>query len=308
MSPKINKAQTVHDYIVKNLEKLINSKKPYNELFNDFNKVSKIKVSESLFYNVFNKVLNDNNLTRERPKKNRKRNQKNNNNKQQLNNDSEQSNEYNTESEQIEEQQAQTESEQSEDNNKLRTVSPEEAAALLDSSSSSSESFKDNEEESEEDETESEEDENKPLYSNVHITPDGNYEKFLRERGHKTLGIFDEILTRTNIIIDVSKRFKIHEKLYAPVVLFVSKGIPLTNEEYNIKANEEYNKTIKTDLINVVRIPFIDYSHKYYVYYYPHYFVNYFSPFIDSCYRRDKLIIHNLHYKKSEDVIPISYL
>ena len=295
MCAKVSKAQTVYDYIVKNIETLINSKKSYNELFNDFNKVSKIKVSESLFYNVFNKVLNDKNLTRERPKKNKKRNQKNNNNKQQSNNDSEQSNDYNTESEQSEEQH---------DNNKLRPVSPEEATALLDSSSSSSESFKDNEEESEEDE----EDENKPLYSNVHITPDGDYEKFLRERGHKTLGIFDEILTRTNIIIDVSKRFKIHEKLYAPVVLFISKGIPLTNEEYNIKANEEYNKTIKTNLINVVRIPFIDYSHKYYVCYPPYCFVNYFSPFIDSCYRRDKLIWHNLHYKKSEDVIPISYL
>lgn len=307
MSPKINKAQTVHDYVVNNLEMLINSKKPYNELFNDFNKVSKIKVSESLFYNVFNKVLNDKNLTRERPKKNRKRNQKNNNNKQQLNNDSEQSNEYNTESEQIEEQQAQTDAEQSEDNNKPRPVSTEEAAALLDSSS---ESFKDNEEqseESEENETENE-DENKPLYSNVHITPDGNYEKFLRERGHKTLGIFDEILPRTIIIIDVSKRFKIHEKLYAPVVLFISKGIPLTNEVYNLKANEEYNKNIKSDLINVVRIPYIDYSHKFYNFYPPHCFVNDFLPFIDSCYRKDKLILHNLHYKKSEDVIPISYL
>ncbi len=293
MSPKISKAKTVHDYIVKNLETLIDSEKPYNELFNDFNNVSEIKVSESLFYNVFNKVLNDNNLTRERPKKNRKRNQKNNNNKQESINDSEQSNEYNTESE------------QSEDNNKLRPVSPEEAAALLDSSS---ESFKDNEEESEESETESEEDENKKLYSNVHITPDGNYEKFLRERGHKTLGIFDEILPRTIIIIDVSKRFKIHEKLYAPVVLFVSKGIPLTNEEYNIKANEEYNKTIKTNLINVVRIPYIDYSHKFYNYFPPHCFVNDFLPFIDSYLARDKLILHNLHYNKSKDVIPIFYL
>lgn len=296
MCAKVSKAQTVYDYIVKNLETLINSKKSYNELFNDFNKVSKIKVSESLFYNVFNKVLNDKNLTRERPKKNKKRNQKNNNNKQQVNNDSEQSNDYNTESE------------QSEDNNKLRPVSPEEAAALLDSSSSSSESFNDNEEESEEDETESEEDENKTLYSNVHITPDGNYEKFLRERGHKTLGIFDEILPRTIIIIDVSKRFKIHEKLYAPVVLFISKGIPLTNEEYNNKANEEYNKTIKTNLINVVRIPYIDYSHKFYNYFPPHCFVNDFLPFIDSYLAKDKLILHNLHYKKSEDVIPISYL
>ena len=296
MCAKINKAQTVYDYIVKNIETLIDSKKTYNELFNDFNKVSKIKVSESLFYNAFNKVLNDKNLTRERPKKNKKRNQKNNNNKQQVNNDSEQSNDYNTESE------------KSEDNNKLRPVSPEEAAALLDSSSSSSESFNDYEEESEEDETESEEDENKPLYSNVHITPDGNYEKFLRERGHKTLGIFDEILPRTIIIIDVSKRFKIHEKLYAPVVLFISKGIPLTNEVYNLKANEKYNKNIKTDLINVVRIPFIDYSHKFYNFYPPHCFVNDFLPFIDSCYRRDKLILHNLHYKKSEDVIQISYL
>lgn len=299
MCAKISKAQTVYDYIVKNLETLIDSKKSYNELFNDFNKVSKIKVSVSLFYNVFNKVLNDKNLTRERPKKNKKRNQKNNKNKQQSNNDSEQSNDYNTESE------------QNEDNNKLRPVSPEEAAALLDSSSSSSESFKDNEEESEEDETENEEDEddeNKPLYSNVHITPDGNYEKFLRERGHKTLGIFDEILPRTTLIIDVSKRFKIHEKLYAPVVLFISKGIPLTNEEYNLKANEEYNKNIKTNLINVIRIPFIEYSHKFYNVYPPHCFVNYFLPFIDSYYRKDKLILHNLHYKKSEDVIPIYYL
>lgn len=305
MCAKINKAQKVYDYIVKNIETLIDSKKSYNELFNDFIKISKIKVSQSLFYNVFNKVLNDKNLTRERPKKNKKRNQKNNNKKQQLNNDSEQSNDYNTESE------------QSEDNNKLRPVSPEEAAALLDSSSSSSESFKDNEEESEEDETaptdaeqseESEDDENKPLYSNVHITPDGNYEKFLRERGHKTLGIFDEILPRTTLIIDVSKRFKIHEKLYAPVVLFISKGIPLTNEEYNLKANEEYNKTIKTNLINVIRIPFIEYSHKFYNVYPPHCFVNYFLPFIDSCYRKDKLILHNLHYKKSEDVIPIYYI
>lgn len=295
MCSKVSKAQTVYDYIVKNIETLIDSKKTYNELFNDFNNVSKIKVSESLFYNVFNKVLNDKNLTRERPKKNKKRNQKNNNNNKQSNNDSEQSNDYNTESE------------QSEDNNKLRPVSLEEAAALLDSSSSSSESFKDNEEESEEDETESE-DENKPLYSNVHITPDGNYEKFLRERGHKTLGIFDEILPRTIIIIDVSKRFKIHEKLYAPVVLFISKGIPLTNEEYNLKANEEYNKTIKTNLINVIRIPFIEYSHKFYNVYPPHCFVNYFLPFIESCYRRDKLILHNLHYKKSEDVIPIYYI
>lgn len=295
MSPKINKAQTVYDYIVKNLENLINSKKSYNELFNDFNNVSKIKVSESLFYNVFNKVLKDKNLTRERPKKNKKRNQKNNNKKQQVNNVSEQSNEYNTESE------------QSEDNNKLRPVSSEEAAALLDSSSSSSESFNDYDEQSEESE-EDEEDENKPLYSNVHITPDGNYEKFLRERGHKTLGIFDEILPRTIIIIDVSKRFKIHEKLYAPVVLFISKGIPLTNEEYNLKANEEYNKNIKSNLINVVRIPFIEYSHKFYNFYPPHCFVNDFLPFIDSCYRKNKLILHNLHYKKSEDVIPISYL
>lgn len=280
----MSKQQRVENYLNKNIETLINSEKSYNELFNDFNKVSKIKVSESCFYKVFNKVLNDKNLTRERPKNNRKRNQ----NKQQKNNDSEQSNEYNTESE------------QSEDNNKLRPVSLEEAAALLDSSQSLNDS-----EESEE----SEEDENKPLYSNVHITYDGNFEKFLRERGHKTLGIFDEILLKTVIIIDVSKRFKIHGKLYAPVVLFVSKGIPLTNEKYNINANAIFNKTTKTDYINVVRIPYIEYSHKYYNYYPPHSFANDFIPFIYSPYARaDKEILNILHFKKSEDKIPITYL
>ena len=91
-------------------------------------------------------------------------------------------------------------------------------------------------------------------------------ERFLNKYQAQTFEISKEFTNPHNysLIVDMDKRFRINDILYAPVCCILSKPNIFTNEEYNERFKTSHPKK-QNKYINVVRMKPGTYSYKFYV-------------------------------------------